>query len=332
MATMEPTRNRLIDLLAENTDTYISGQTLSDQLEISRSAVWKHMKELEKDGYQIEGKPRKGYRIISFPEKVSANTVQWGLTTDWLGTTMIHRTTIDSTQVLAHKLAQEGAPHGTVVIADEQTNGRGRMERPWNSKLHKGIWMSMVLRPSLPPHQAPQLTLLTATVLADVLQRKLNQSLYIKWPNDILIGNKKVSGILTELQAEQDRIQYMVIGIGMNVLHQEGDIPEELWHKASSLLLETGTSIQIKPLIQEILAAFEPTYAAYMKQGFAPIKRKWEQFGFRLNESIHIRTFQKEWDATFLGIADDGALLVTDSAGKPEKLYSAEIDWFHEAD
>src|SRR5699024_5278285 len=129
----------------------------------------KHMKELEKDGYQIEGRSKKGYRIISFPDKLSANTIQWGLDTDWLGKKVIHKEVVTSTQHVAHRLAQEGAAHGTVVIADEQTNGKGRMDHGWHSAKQQGIWMSLILRPTMLPSLAPQLTLLTATVLADVL-------------------------------------------------------------------------------------------------------------------------------------------------------------------
>src|SRR5690625_4050281 len=171
---MSSTRNKLIQILSTSDEKYISGQKLSDELNISRNAIWKHMNELKKDGYVIEGKARKGYRIISYPDKLSENTIQWGLESNWLGSRIYHREQIDSTQRLAHQLALDGAPHGTIVLADEQTKGKGRYGRAWYSEKKKGIWMSMILRPSILPYLAPQLTLLTATVLANMLVDHVN--------------------------------------------------------------------------------------------------------------------------------------------------------------
>src|SRR5699024_5682002 len=159
MDNMSSTRNRLIDILANHQNGYVSGQTLSEMLDVSRSAIWKHMNELKKDGYKIEGVANKGYRIVSLPKTVSENTIAWGLQTDWLGKTIVHRDTIDSTQTLAHQLALEGAKHGTIVVANEQTQSRGRVSRKWYSPAGEGIWLSMILRPNILPYLAPQLTL-----------------------------------------------------------------------------------------------------------------------------------------------------------------------------
>ncbi|GEN31792.1 BirA family biotin operon repressor/biotin-[acetyl-CoA-carboxylase] ligase [Cerasibacillus quisquiliarum] len=328
---MQSTRNKLIAILANNQDKYISGQYLSEKLDISRSAIWKHMKELEKDGYEIEARQRRGYRIVSFPNKLSENTLKWGLETDWLGHTIIHKTITTSTQHIAHQLAREGAEHGTIVIADEQTGGKGRMNRPWHSSKNQGIWTSLILRPEISPHQAPQLTLLTATVLADVIYQETNIRPYIKWPNDILIENKKLSGILTEMQAEQDRIQYIIIGIGMNINQTKGDLPNKLRETATSLKIETGRQINMLTLVQSILEQFEKTYEMYLHHGFTAIKNKWESYGFKIGEKINIKTMNREWEGTFSGIGSDGGLLVKNKHdGKIEKLYSAEIDWFRE--
>lgn len=327
---MESTRNRLITLLAKNKDTYISGQTLSEQLNISRSAIWKHMNELKKDGYIIEGIPKKGYRIITSPEKVSENTLQWGLETEWLGQSIVHKQSTSSTQTIAHQLAQEGCKHGTVVIADQQVQGKGRLNRKWESTDKKGIWMSLILRPEISPQLAPQLTLLTATVLADVLKNHLHITPQIKWPNDILINDKKVAGILTEMQAEQDQIKYIIIGIGMNVLHEELDLPDHLLNKATSLGLETDDSLDLRSIIQETLTVFEQTYKQYLNEGFKPIKKNWEHYGFKIGKLISVKTLTKQWNAIFSGIDEDGALLIRNSDGTNEKLYSAEINWFND--
>lgn len=328
---MQSTRNKLIEILSNNQETYISGQLISERLNISRSAIWKHMRELEKDGYVIEGKPKRGYRILEFPKKISENTLKWGLETEWIAKTIIHKPETTSTQHIAHQLAQEGASHGTIVIADEQTKGKGRMNRKWHSSKNEGIWMSIILRPAIPPHKAPQLTLLTATVLADVIMKETNIKPYIKWPNDIIIHNKKLSGILTEMQAEQDQVQYIIIGIGMNVNQDIKSLHKEIHAKATSLKMEADKEFDIRYLVQKILQQFEKTYELYLQKGFPVIKTKWESYGFRIGEKILIKTMNHEWKATFSGIDHDGGLLVRNiDDGKMEKLYSAEIDWFRE--
>ncbi|HLS08261.1 biotin--[acetyl-CoA-carboxylase] ligase [Lentibacillus sp.] len=325
---MESTRNRLIELLETSGHQYVSGQYLSEKLNISRSAVWKHMKELEKDGYNIEGVRRKGYRIVKSPDKVSENTLTWGLKTNWLGKHILHKTTTPSTQQVAHQAARDNAEHGTVIIADEQTQGKGRMERQWYSTRNKGIWMSILLRPSIHPAAAPQLTLLTATVLADVITNCTTAKPKIKWPNDLLINHKKTAGILTEMQAEQDRIQYIIAGIGINVNHSDEDFPSSISQKATSLKLETGEEQPIVQIIQQILLYFERSYNAFIRNGFSDIKNKWESYGYKVGETIRIRTNSEKLEATFTGIAEDGALLVQTDNDGVRKIYSGEVEWF----
>lgn len=325
---MSSTRNKLIKLLAENEEKYISGQYLSEQLNISRSAIWKHMNELKKDGYEIEGKAKKGYRIISYPNKLSENTVSWGLETKWLGKTIIHRESIPSTQRLAHELALDGAKHGTIVIADEQTKGKGRTDRTWHSEKGKGIWMSIILRPTILPYLAPQLTLLTATVLANVLDEYANIKPQIKWPNDILIDGKKMAGILTEMQAEQDKVLYVIIGMGININQIQTDLPEDIKTRATSLKMETDKNWDMLPIIQQIIQTFELKYTHYIDHGFNQVKQTWENYGFKLNERLQIKTGNKVWEGVFLGIAEDGALVAKKETGAIEKVYSAEIAWF----
>lgn len=325
---MSSTRNKLIQLLSENDATYISGQFLSDELNISRSAIWKHMNELKKDGYEIEGKAKKGYRIISYPNKLSENTVTWGLKTDWLGKTIVHKESTTTTQRIAHELALDGATHGTVVIADEQTKGKGRIDRTWYSKKGEGIWMSIILRPNLLPFLAPQLTLLTATVLANVLDHDAKANPQIKWPNDILINGKKIAGILTEMQAEQDQVLYVIIGIGININQTKASLPEAIQEKATSLRIETGKKWDMLPLMQQILETFEEKYNQYMDHGFKYVKQTWEDYGFRMNERLKIKLGNKTEEGIFLGIAEDGALLAKKDDGSIEKVYSGEISWF----
>ncbi|GAB4073598.1 bifunctional biotin--[acetyl-CoA-carboxylase] synthetase/biotin operon repressor [Barrientosiimonas marina] len=327
MVKMQSTRYHLIELLTTTEGTYISGQLLSDRLHISRSAIWKHMKELEKDGYVIEGIPRKGYRIVQSPDKVSPNTIQWGLETEWLGQKIIHKTSTESTQEIAQQAARNNAEHGTVVIADEQTNGRGRMGRAWKSAKNKGVWMSLILRPAITPAAATRLTLLTATVLADVITKQTAAAPAIKWPNDLLINHKKIAGILTEMQAEQDRTQYVIVGIGVNVNQTLYDFAAPLKQQAASIKSETGEDQPIVPLIQSLLRSFEKTYDAFIDIGFSGIKTKWETYAYRIGERIRVQTNQTVFEAVLAGIADDGALLVQTDAGETQNVYSGEISW-----
>lgn len=324
---MSSTRNKLIQILSEQ-EAHTSGQVLSEQLNISRSAVWKHINQLKKDGYHIEGITNKGYRIISSPNKLSENTVSWGLQTECIGKNIIHKQSIPSTQKYAHELAINGATHGTIVIADEQTEGRGRINKPFHSKREQGIWMSLILRPNLLPYLAPQLTLLTATVLADVIDNNMSLRPQIKWPNDILINSKKISGILTEMQAEQDQILYVIIGIGINVNQDITDFPDSLRDIVTSLKIETEEHWELVSFIQALLKTFEEKYNQFMQDGFDSVKINWENYGFKINEQLEITTGKETWQGLFLGIAEDGALLIERELGKVEKIYSGEISWF----
>lgn len=325
---MSSTRKRLIDLLSQLGDEYISGQQLSEALSISRSAVWKQMNRLKQDGYEIDAVENKGYRIINSPEKVSENTIAWGLDTAWLGHHIIHKTTVPSTQRFAHELALDGSPHGTVIIADEQTEGKGRISRTWHSEKGTGMWMSLILRPAILPYLAPQLTLLTATVLAEVLDGISAVRPQIKWPNDILVQGKKTTGILTEMQAEQDQIVYVIIGIGMNVNQQIEDFPDDIKDKATSIRAETGEKVELNQLIRRFLELFEKRYTTYLQEGFNRVKSSWENYGFRLKETLQITNAYQTWEGVFLGIAEDGALLAEKADGSIEKVYSGEISWF----
>lgn len=327
---MQSTRNKLIKILQDETEEneYISGQELSEKLGISRSAIWKHMNELKKDGYEIEGKSRRGYRIISSPDKLSENTIKWGLNTNWLGKHIHHKESVDSTQKIAHELALNGAEHGSIVIADEQTQGKGRMNREFISNNSDGLWVSLILRPNILPYAAPQLTLLTATVLAEVIDAYKLVKPKIKWPNDLLIDSKKISGILTEMQAEQDHVLYVIIGIGLNVNQSLNDFPEEVSDKVTSLKAVTNKEWNKIELLQEIIRKFEEKFDAYLEQGFPDIKTTWEKYGFRMNEKLLIKTSKETWEGKFLGISEDGALLA-EREGETKKVYSAEIEWFN---
>lgn len=325
---MSSTREQLIDLLANQEGEYVSGQWISERLHISRTAVWKQMKQLEKDGYKFDAIQNKGYRLVTIPDKLSANTIQWGLKTEWLGKELLHYDCLDSTQTRANELAQRGARHGTVVIANKQSKGRGRLNRKWYSNTEAGIWLSLILKPELLPKEASQLTLLTATVLVDVIQELSGLKPSIKWPNDLLIEGKKVAGILTEMQAEHDRIHYIVIGIGFNLNQMENDVPIPIHQRATSLHIQSGVKFPRKEAIQLVLQTFEKQFEHYKETGFRFVKSCWESYGYKMNERIHYQTGNHQGSGIIRGLADDGALLIESQDHKLTPIYSAEIDWF----
>ncbi len=325
---MSSIREKLITLLSNQSNAFVSGQWLSDQLMVSRTAVWKQIKQLGEDGYQFESIPNKGYRLIHQPDKVSENTVYWGLTTSWLGKQIEHYPVLDSTQTLALTRAQEGFEQGLVIISDKQRAGKGRRMREWHSNNDDGIWLSFILRPDLIPVQAPQLTLLTATVLVQVIEKITCLKPKIKWPNDLLINNKKLAGILTQAQAEHDQIHYAVIGIGLNVNQTKSTLTETIKERATSLKIETNQSFSKQEIIQMILNHFESSYQTYLTEGFKPIKQKWLQSAYRLGDQLNYKVNNVKKSGVFVDLSDDGCLIIENEQQKREKLYTAEIDWF----
>ncbi|KAB8138462.1 biotin--[acetyl-CoA-carboxylase] ligase [Gracilibacillus oryzae] len=323
----ETKRDQLINLLAQNEKDFISGQAVSGKLNISRTAVWKHINELKKDGYQFEAVPKKGYRLISSPTSVNETTIKWDLKTEWLGQTLIFKDEVDSTQNIAHQLAREGAESGTVVVANKQLKGRGRLNRKWISHQDDGIWMSLILRPEMPPYQASQMTLFTAVSVVDTISKFVKLPVKIKWPNDLFIGNKKFCGILTEMQAELDHIEYLVIGIGLNINQKQTAFPTEIQSKTTSLAIASNQHFDRKTLIQQLLVDYEKNYLEFQRTGFSYVKDKWIENAYKLGENVFIKMPKKSFEATIKGISDDGALLVQTNQNTIEKVYSAEIHW-----
>ncbi|MCY8912179.1 biotin--[acetyl-CoA-carboxylase] ligase [Bacillus atrophaeus] len=318
-------RTQLIDLFSKAGDEFISGQKISDALGCSRTAVWKHIEDLRNEGYEVEAVRRKGYRLVKKPGKLSESEIRFGLKTELLGRQLYYHDVLPSTQKTAHELANNGAPEGTLVVADKQTAGRGRMSRVWHSQEGNGIWMSLILRPDIPLQQTPQLTLLSAVAVVQAIEEAAGVQADIKWPNDLLIHGKKAVGILTEMQAEEDRVRSIIIGIGINVNQQSADFPQELQQIATSLSQEAGEKIDRAGLIQQILLSFEKRYHDYLKHGFTPIKLLWESYALGIGQELRARTLKGTFYGKSLGIDDEGVLLLETKEGI-KKIYSADIE------
>jgi len=256
-------------------------------------------------------------------------TITSNLTTTVIGHPIIFKEKTRSTQIIAHDLAKSGANHGTVVIAREQTEARGRLNRPWHSVKNKAISMSLILRPNISPNIAPQLTLFTATVLADAIKEITNIDIQIKWPNDLLINGRKFVGILTEMHAKKEIVDYIVMGIGINVNYHLGDLPENTKYPTTSLFIETAKKWDLSSLIQNILKHFEENFPTFLEEGFAAFKYQWESYSYKLGEKLFINDFNKKWYGVFKGISEDGGLLIQNEQNEIVKIYSAEIEWYN---
>ena len=303
----------------------VSGQKLADELHISRTMIWKHLKSIEEDGYVIEAIKKKGYVLQSIPDLVIPEQIIPNLKTKQLGRTIEYYTTCESTQIIAADKAREGAPHGTVVIAEEQTDGRGRLDRSWNSTANKGIWMSVIIRPAISPQFAAQFTLVSAVAITQAIQEVTNLTPEIKWPNDILINGKKVTGILTELQADMDIVHSIIIGIGVNVNQELSAFEESIQKTATSLKIENGEEIDRSLLVAKILYYLEKYGELYVENGFKPIKILWESHNCTIGKRIRATTLQETLEGVALGITNDGVLEIKLDSGEIRGVYSADI-------
>lgn len=320
-------KSELLKRLFEADGQPVSGQEIADEFGLSRTAIWKYVKDFEKEGYEIGTIRKKGYYLITVPDRVNEANVKKYLTSKNYGQNIIYVETCTSTQYLAHEEAQEEAADGTVVISEEQTAGKGRMARPWESKARQGIWMSVIARPVLAPQQAPQMTLVAAVAVTRAIEDVTGLIPHIKWPNDILINDKKVTGILTELQADPDAVKAIILGIGINVNQSATDFPPELETIATSLKMELGETVNRAQLIAKILGYLEDYTKLYEAHGFGPIKLLWEGYSNTAGKRIRAVMLNEIIEGTALGISDEGMLELRMDDGSIRGIYSADIEF-----
>ncbi|BCV20099.1 bifunctional ligase/repressor BirA [Moorella sp. Hama-1] len=322
---IEGSKQQVLDFLRRHPREYISGEELSRGLAISRTAVWKHIQSLRQEGYDIDAQTRRGYCLLATPDYFYPEEVAAGLETSWLGRTLYYYDEVGSTNQVAKELADGGAPEGTVVIADCQTGGRGRRGRNWLSPARKGIWFSVILRPRVAPVQAPQLTLLAAVAVTAAVRERTGLPLGIKWPNDLLAGGRKVCGILTEIKAEIDVVEYIVLGVGLNANLEAGDFSPEVRPLATSLYLETGRPVERLPLFRRILYGLEKWYERWQEEGFAPVRNAWKEASVTLGREVQVNSWREIFQGVATDIDDEGALLVRDAGGQLRRFNSGEV-------
>lgn len=315
-------RDKIVEIILNSGQNFISGEEISNELGISRTAVWKHINKLKEEGYNIESVNRKGYRLIEFPGDVlNYQNVKYNLNTKQIGQKIINLSTIDSTNDYLKRIGNQES-HGTVVISEEQTKGKGRLGRHWESNIGEGIWMSILLKPNLPPYKAPFITLIAGVSIVNAL-RNLNVDASIKWPNDVIINNKKISGVLTELSAEIERINYIVVGIGINV--KTNKFSNELKEKATSLYREKYIMPRVD-IVTEILQEFEKLYNEYVEADNRDnVLKLWKQYSNILNREVYLIKDNNKELVTCKDINREGNLIVKTVDGELKEIISGEV-------
>lgn len=310
--------------ILRNREGYVSGQELCERFGVSRTAVWKAINQLKEDGYEIEAVSNKGYHIVACPDVISAEEVKSLLTTRWAGQEIAYYSVIDSTNNRAKRMAEEGAPHGTLVIADEQTGGRGRRGRSWKTLPKSAIAMTLIIRPKLSPEKASMITLLMGMAVASACRELLGLPVGIKWPNDVVMQGKKISGILTEMSAEMDGIHYLVIGTGINVNMEE--FPEEIRDVATSLSIQAGHLVNRAEVICRSMKFFEQYYEAFMETGdLSGLKDTYNGMLVNLDTEVRVLEPGNEYCGISRGINEKGELLVEREDQTVDEVFAGEV-------
>ena len=299
----------ILKMLRE-TDGYVSGQELCNHFGVSRTAVWKAINQLKEMGYEIEAVQNKGYHLLSVPDVINDVELERIRKTKWAGCEIHYFDTIDSTNTKAKELAESGHPTGTLVVSEQQTAGRGRRGRSWESPSGIGIFMTLMLKPDINPNNASMLTLVAALAVAKAITSVTGEKALIKWPNDIVINGKKVCGILTEMNAQFDYINHIVVGIGINV-HNES-FPEEISQMASSLMIEAGGKrFHRAQIIAETMSYFEQYYDTFLKtQDLSALVREYDELLVNRNKSVRVLDPKEPFDGKAMGITPKGELIV----------------------
>lgn len=323
---MKTDKSDILALLRSSKD-YVSGQQLCAQFGVSRTAVWKAINQLKEDGYQIEAVSHKGYRLLESPDILSESEILSRLTTDWAGRTLHYFNETGSTNIDAKHYAEEGEPHGTTVVANMQSAGRGRRGRLWQSPAGSAIYMTILLKPRFIPDKASMLTLVMALSVADAIVEATGLSAGIKWPNDVVVNKKKVCGILTEMNVELDYIQYVVIGVGINVNNNSPEeFPEEIRQTATSLKIESGMQISRAALLERVLAHFEKNYNIFTKTlDLSALMEAYDSRLLNLNAEVRVLDPKGEYTGIARGIDPTGELLVEKENGEVVPVYAGEV-------
>jgi len=323
-AAMSQRKQTVIDILRESHD-FVSGEAMSDVLGISRNAVHKHVKSLRKRGYRIVGVSRRGYRLEDEPARLSMGQVTQRTEHSMFGHSFRYHDEIESTNLEAKSLAMKGAPEGTVVVAEAQSAGRGRLGRRWTSPAGKGLLFSVILRPGLPMSDVHLLTIVAATAAAEVIEKHVPARVAIKWPNDLFIGDRKVGGILMDVSGEQDDVDWVILGMGLNANTEFSELPVALRRTATSLKIVGGDSVDRSDVLADLLLSLEAHYKAALRGGFDKALTAFRERDYLLSRTISVETRQGPVIGAAAGIDDRGALLVELPHRRIRSFHSGDV-------
>lgn len=324
----------ILKLLRE-ADDYVSGQYISDRLGVSRTAVWKAVRQLQEEGYQVEAVRNRGYHIVDSPDVMTKQELNSLMKTKWAGRNIIYYDVTDSTNLRIRQAGDAGAPHGILAVADQQTAGRGRRGRSWESPAGSSIYMSVLLRPDISPSKASVLTLVMACSVAEGIKKNLADRrghsfagkiphIQIKWPNDIIINGKKLAGILTEMSAQIDYINYVTVGVGINV--NMAEFPEEISRIATSLRLECGCMVRRAPVIAAVMERLEANYESFLQtEDLTGLMDRYTAMLVNRGRDVQVIGGKETYRAHALGISPCGELIVRREDGTEEKINAGEV-------
>ena len=316
-------RERILDILRENKKNATSGEFLAEKLGISRTAVWKHINQLKKQGYNITPQYGSGYKFVEDYDVLSSYELSYALKTRYLGRQIEYFPEIDSTNFYAKRCAINGCEEGTVVVAGAQKSGRGRLGRLWESPPGKGIWMSVVLRPEIPPSDMQILTLAASCAVKASIEQMVDIKMGLKWPNDLILGKKKVSGILAEIDAEIEKVNFIILGIGVNVFQEKEDFPDEISKSATSLKMfceKNGIPATFKraEIIKSILFELEKRYEQVKKGKIKDIINEWKKGSVTLGKAVKFKKNNTQYEGVAEDVNERGMLVIR--CGEKEKI------------
>jgi BirA family transcriptional regulator, biotin operon repressor / biotin---[acetyl-CoA-carboxylase] ligase len=315
-------KERILEYL-RNSKKYVSGEDISRELNISRTAVWKYINKLKEEGYSIESSSKKGYRLVESPDRLSYEEISPLLDTNYIGRNVLYFDSVASTNDIVREYAQRGEPEGLIAVAEEQTKGRGRMGRRWSTPKGVAIAMSMLLRPNLSPQFVPTITSVIAVSVVEALTSVTGFDIKIKWPNDIVLDGKKLCGILTEMSAEIDAVNHVIIGMGMNI--NQDDFEDDIKDVAVSLKSYSGKSFERKLILAEILNRFEENYEIFKFHGVSPFIDKIKRFSALLNNRVIISNINEKFEGEAIDIDMDGCLIVRLDNGDVRRVISGDV-------
>jgi BirA family transcriptional regulator, biotin operon repressor / biotin---[acetyl-CoA-carboxylase] ligase len=311
---------RLLALLQSG--EFVSGEQIAEALGVSRAAVGKRVAELRRRGFQIAATPRRGYRLDGVPDALTADVMLPRLTTAWLGRAWRHHASIGSTNDDAAAWARAGAPAGAVVVADEQTHGRGRLGRRWHSPPGESLYLSVVLRPPLPPHRVPPLTLAAGVAVAEALLA-FDVTPTLKWPNDVQLDGKKVAGILTEMSADIDHVHHLVVGIGVNLNARA--FPDEIAAIATSVALQRAAPVTRAEFAAVLCARLENWFNQFIADGATPVVAAWKQHARFFGRRVQVTAGRDRLEGVAEDLEDDGALRLRLDDGRAVRIVAGEV-------